>query len=118
MFEQERRGGRSAKASCQVERSPTVCGCLINQESILAEQGLKRAAIAHGRGFKEIELGKVSDKEVADQWLAAVNGPQKSRDALGVSTCDQRWFFFGGSGDFSRLALPDEVEKALAHASL
>ena len=118
MFEQERRGGRSAKASCQVERSPTVCGCLINQESILAEQGLKRAAIAHGRGFKEIDLGQVGDQEVADQRLAGVNRPQKSGDSLAVSACDERWFLLGRGGDFSRFALPDKVEKALAHASL
>jgi hypothetical protein len=57
----------------------------------------------------------MGEQEISDQRLLVINGPQKSRDALGVSASNKRWIFFRSGGDFRRLPTPDEVEKALAH---
>ena len=55
------------------------------------------------------------EQEIPDQRLPAINAPQKSRDALGVSAGNQRWVFFRGGCNFSCCAAADQVKKALTH---
>jgi len=57
----------------------------------------------------------VGKQEIPDQRLALINAPQKSRDALGVSASNQRRIFFCGGGNLRRLAVLDQIKKALAH---
>ena len=49
-------------------------------------------------------IRRAGEQEIPDQRLAAINAPQKSRDALGVSAFYERWIFFHGSCHFRRLA--------------
>ncbi len=87
----------------------------MNQHWILPQQRFDAAAIAQGGGLENIQAGQVGEQEIPDQRLLVINAPQKSRDALGVSACNQRWIFFRGGGDFCRCAAADQVKKTLAH---
>ncbi len=113
--QQQRRCLWSAKCGRQVKWRPAVGRGLMNEHGILLQQPLDAAAIPQGGGLEYVQSGQPGEQEVPDQRLPAVNAPQKSRDALGVSACNKRWIFFRGGGDFSRFAAADEVEKALAH---
>ena len=87
----------------------------MNQHGLLPQQRFNSAAIAESTGLENIQTGKVGKQEVPDHRLTAINAPQKSRDALGVSASDQRRIFFRGCGNFCRLAVLDQIQKALAH---
>jgi hypothetical protein len=113
--EQQSRRLGSAKRGRQMQRRPTVGRTLMDQHRILSQQRFKAAAIAQSAGLKNIQCGQVGKQKIPDHRLAAVNAPQKSRDALGVSASNQRRILFRSGGDFRRLAVADQVKKALAH---
>jgi hypothetical protein len=113
--EQQRRGLGSAKRGRQVQRRPAVGRALMDQHRILSQQRFNAAAIAQSAGLKNIQRRQVGKQKIPDHRLAAVNAPQKSRDALGVSASNQRRILFRGGGDFRRLTVTDQVKKALAH---
>lgn len=113
--QQQRRGLWSTKCGRQVKWRPAVARGLLNHHCILLQQSLDADAIPNGGCFKYVQIGQAGEQEVPDQRLPAINAPQKSRDALGVSACNKRWIFFCDGGDFCRFAAADQVEKALAH---
>ncbi len=113
--EQQCRRLRSAKCGCQVQGAPTVRRALVDQHRILPQQRFNAAALAQSAGLKNIQRVQVGEEKIPDHRLPAVNAPQKSRDALGVSASNQRRIFFRGCGDFRRLAVADQIEKTLAH---
>ena len=79
------------------------------------QQRFDPPAIAQSAGLKNVQVGQVGQQKISDYRLAAVNAPQKSRDALGVSASNQRRIFFCGGGNFRRLAVLDQIKKTLAH---
>ena len=87
----------------------------MNDHGILPQQWLKADGIPQGGGLEYIQTSQAGEQEIPDQRLAAINAPQKSRDALGVSACNKRWVFFRGGGNFSSRAAADQVKKTLAH---
>jgi hypothetical protein len=113
--EQQSRRLRSAKRGCQVQRPPAVGRALMDQHRILPQQRFNAPAIAQSAGLKNIQRVQVGQQKIPDHRLAAINTPQKSRDALGVSASNQRRIFFRGGGDFRRLTGADQIEKTLAH---
>lgn len=113
--EQQSRRLRSAKRGRQVQWPPAVRRALMDQHRILPQQRFNAAAIAQSAGLKNVQCVQVRKQKIPDYRLSAVDAPQKSRDALGVSASNQRRIFFRGRGDFRRLAVADQVKKALAH---
>jgi hypothetical protein len=113
--EQQSCGLGSAKRGRQVQRRPAVGRTLMDQHRILSQQRFNAAAIAQSAGLKNIQRGQVGQQKIPDHRLAAVDAPQKSRDARGVSASNQRRILFRCGGDFRRLAVADQVKKTLAH---
>ena len=106
---------RSAKPGRQVQRRPAVSRVLMNQHGILPQQRFDAATISQGGGLEYIESRQMGEQEIPDQRLAAINAPQKSRDALGVSACNHCWIFFCGGGDFRRFSVAYQIKETLTH---
>lgn len=87
----------------------------MNQHGVLLQQLLQAVAIAERGALEYVQGGQAGEEEIPDQGLAAVDAPQKGRDALGVSGVNKRRIFFHSSGDFRRLATADQVEETLTH---
>src|SRR5271163_171682 len=87
----------------------------MNHHGILFQQRLQAGTVSQRAGLEYVQRRKMREQVIPDQWLLAINAPQKSRDALGVSASKKRSIFLRGGGDFRRLPTPDEVKKALAH---
>lgn len=106
---------RSAKPSRQVQRRPAVSRVLMNQHGILLQQRFDAVTVSQGGGLEYIESGQMGEQEIPDQRLAAINAPQKGRDALGVSACNHCWIFFRGGGHLCRLSIAYQIKETLTH---
>jgi hypothetical protein len=115
MLQQQSRRLGTSEGRSEMERSPPVNRGLMDPDSILFKQRLESLAIAHRGCLKNIQFRQAGQQKIAYRWLPAINGPQKCRDALGVSALDERLIFFDGGRDFCRFAFADEIKKTLAH---
>jgi hypothetical protein len=102
--EESRDGFGCGECGGEVERGPAIAGVGMDQFRLGGQEGAQMGNVADGGGFKEVERdsdgGEAGEEEIADQRLAAIDGPEEGGDALRIAPGDEGGVGLNLVGDF------------------
>jgi hypothetical protein len=92
--EKGRDGRRRPECRREMEGRPSITGKRFGERGLHFEERSQPCLVANGRGFKDVESNAIgcqaAEQKVADQILAAVDGPDQRGNSLRVARVGKR----------------------------